>query len=115
MNRRNKDISGFIILNILADIDGDFNAHEGGIIAKYVREAFPLGGNLENALDELSNTNPDDYPILFQKCAEDFYADSTDKERVQFIDFALQLVSADQSVDPDESWMINKLYQYWDL
>ena len=115
MNRKNKDIAGYLILNILAEIDGDFNAAEGHIIADYVKESFPLGGNLESAMELLSTTNSVDYPILFQKCAEDFYADSTEKERIHFLEFALKLIKADDIVDQDESWMINKLYQYWDL
>jgi uncharacterized tellurite resistance protein B-like protein len=115
MNRKNKDIAGYLILNILAEIDGDFNSAEGNIIADYVKESFPLGGNLENAMELLSTTNVEDYPILFQKCSEDFYADSTEKERIHFLEFALKLIKADDKVDQDESWMINKLYQYWDL
>ncbi|MFY0644949.1 MAG: TerB family tellurite resistance protein [Bacteroidia bacterium] len=113
--RRNKDIAGYLILNILAEIDGDFNASEGSVIAEYVSESFPLGGNLENALEELSTLDQSNYPLLFQKCAEDFYADSTEKERLHFVDFAIKLINADEKIDQDENWMLNKLYQYWDL
>ena len=88
---------------------------EGHVISDYVAETFPLGGNLETAVEELSTTKREDYPLLFQKCAEDFYADSTEKERLEFIEFALQLIKADQTIEPDESWMLNKLYQYWDI
>ena len=113
--RKNKDVAGYLILNILAEIDGDFNADEGQVIADYIQESFPLGGNLEHSLEELSTTANEDYPILFQKCAEDFYADSTEEERVHFLQFALKLISADQNIDTEENWLVNKLYQYWDL
>ncbi|MBR9859857.1 TerB family tellurite resistance protein [bacterium] len=115
LERKNKDIAGYLILNILAKIDGDFDAREGNIIVEYVQEAFPLGSNLDNALEELSKTKEEDYPLLFQKCAEDFYADSTEKERLHFIDFTLKLINADHKIDQNENWMLNKLYQYWDL
>ena len=115
IKRRNKDIAGYLILNILAQIDGDFNPSEGSVIAAYVSESFPLGGNLENALEDLSSMNQSDYPLLFEKCAEDFYADSTEKERLHFIDFALKLIKADDKVDQEENWLLNKLYEYWDL
>ena len=115
INRKNKDVAGFLILNIMAEIDGSFDPREGNVIASYIEEHFPLGGNLETAMEEMSTTSPEDYPLLFQKCAEDFLADSTDQERMKFLDFAMQMMTADDTIDPDENWMINKLYQYWDL
>ena len=115
IKRKNKDVAGYQILSILAEIDGDFSAVEGHVISDYVAANFPLGGNLENAVEELSTTKREDYPLLFQKCAEDFYADSTEKERLEFIEFALQLINADNNVDSNENWMLNKLYQYWDI
>ena len=113
--RKNKDISGYQILCILAIIDGDFDPREGSIVVDYVSANFPLGGDLDGALDEVSSTQQDDYPILFQKCSEDFYADSTEKERLEFIDFAIKLIKADDKVQDDEVLYLNKLYQYWDI
>lgn len=115
MSRKNKDVAGYIILNILAEIDGDFAPAEGGVIADYVVETFPLGGNLENAMELISSTPAEDYPLLLRSCAEDFYVDSTEKERLHFIDFALKLINADDKVDSDENWLLNKLYMYWDI
>jgi len=115
MSRRNKDVAGYLILNILAEIDGDFDPKEGQVIIEYVAKNFPLGGNLEHATEELSTTATEDYPLLLQNCAEDFYADSVEKERLELIDFALRLLKADNTVDAEEDWLINKLYQYWDI
>lgn len=115
MNRRNKDVAGFQILNILAEIDGEFDPKEGRIIIDYVAKNFPLGGNLEDALQQLSTTANDEYPLLLQKCAEDFYADSTEKERLELLDFALKLIKADDNIASEENTLINKLYQYWDI
>jgi|SRR6056300_812586 len=113
--RKNKDVAGYLILSIMAMIDGEFDSREGSVIVDYVGEHFPLGGNLENATELLSTTKQEDYPLLFQKCAEDFYADSNEKERMKFIQFALKLIKADNQVDQDENWALNKLYQYWDI
>ncbi len=115
MNRKNKDISGFQILNILAEIDGYFDPKEGSIIVDYVAKNFPFGGNLEDALEEISVTNQEDYSLLLQKCAEDFYADSTEKERLELIDFALKLIKADDKIDDREDLLIKDLYEYWDI
>lgn len=115
MNRKNKDIAGFQILNILAEIDGDFDATEGKVIIDYVSHNFPFGGNFESALEDLSTTDKEDYPILLQKCAEDFYADSTEKERLELLDFAVKLIKADDKIVDEENSLVNKLYQYWDI
>jgi len=115
MTRKNKDVSGFQILNILAEADGDFDASEGKVIVDYVVEHFPLGGNLEMATEEISTTAADEYHVLLQKCAEDFYADSTEKERLELIDFALKLIKADDKIADEENTLLNQLYQYWDL
>jgi uncharacterized tellurite resistance protein B-like protein len=115
MSRSNKDVAGFQILNILAEVDRNFDPSEGKIISDYVSRHFPFGGNLESALEEISTTSIDDYPILLQKCAEDFYADSTEKERLELIDFAVKLIKADNKIAEEENMLLNKLYQYWDI
>ena len=115
MNRKNKDIAGFQILNILAEVDGSFDPKEGQVIIDYIIHNFPFGGNLEEVTEELSTTTAEDYPILLQKCSEDFYADSTEKERLKLIDFALKLIKADDQIEEMENLMVNRLYQYWDI
>jgi uncharacterized tellurite resistance protein B-like protein len=115
MHRKNKDIAGFLILNILAEIDGDFDPKEGKIIVDYIIKNFPVGGNLEEAMEELSTTSQEDYRLLLQKCAEDFYNDSTEKERLELLDFALKLIKADDKINEEEDVMLDRLYQYWDI
>ena len=115
MNRKNKDVAGFQILNILAEVDGSFDPKEGQVIIDYIIQNFPFGGNLEEATEELSTTSTEYYPILLQKCSEDFYADSTEKERLELLDFALKLIKADDKIAEMENLMVNRLYQYWDI
>ena len=113
--RKNKDVAGYQILSILAVIDGDFDPREGKVIVDYVAKNFPLGGNLERANEELSTTSQEDLDLLLQQCAEDFYVDSNEKERLELIDFALKLLKADENVDPKEDSLLQTLYQYWDI
>lgn len=114
-SKKNKDIAGYLILSILAAVDGDFDAREGKVIVDYMNTQFPFGVNFGDATDILSTTDESDYPILLEECAQDFYLDSTEKERLDFLDFALKLVKADDNVSQDESYMISKLYQLWDI
>ncbi len=113
--RKNKDVAGYMILCILAAIDGDFDPREGEVVVNFIKEHFPLGGNLDAAFEELSTTAEEDLPLLLQKCAEDFYADSNEPERIKFLEFVLKLITADEKVDANENWVINKLYLLWDI
>ena len=115
VKRMNKDVAGFLILNIIAESDGQFDPEEGQVISQYIHEHFPIGANLEEALEILSTTRKEDYTLLFQRCAEDFYLDSNQKERLSFIQETMVLINADRLVDPNESYLVNKLYQYWDF
>ncbi len=118
MNQRkrgNKIVSGYILLSLIAHADDDFDPREGEIIKKYLIEKFPLGGNLDDATDLLSVTPLESYPTLFHHCAEDFYLESNEKERLDFIQFAIELIKADDKIHPEEDEMLNKLYQYWDM
>ena len=38
----NKDITGYLILSILAEADGDFDAREGSVIVDYINKNFPV-------------------------------------------------------------------------
>ena len=77
--RKNKDISGFQILNLLAEIDGDFNPKEGQVIIDFVVKKFPLGGNLEDAMEEVSTTDKEDYLFYFKNVRKIFMPTPTKK------------------------------------
>jgi uncharacterized tellurite resistance protein B-like protein len=50
-----------------------------------------------------------------KKAAEAFYRESTPKERLDFIRFALKLIKADEKVAREEDKMITKLFEWWDI
>ncbi len=111
----NKDITGYLILSILAESDGNFDAREGSVIVDYINKNFPLGGNLESAAEELSRLEATQYEDKVLELAQDFYQESTDKERTEFLRFAMKLVRADDHVDDAENKLITKLFEAWDI
>lgn len=115
LKRINKDLAGYIILCVMAEADQNFEPREAEVIKEYILEHFPLGGNFDDAIELLGNTSQEDYPLLLQKCAEDFFVESVEKERYDFLQFAMSLIKADDKIDENENWMFNKLYQYWDI
>lgn len=111
----NKDIAGFHILSILSETDGDFNPAEGMVIVDYLQKQFPLGGNFDDEIEILSTLNREDYAAHLKRAAEAFYTESTAKERLDFIRFALQLIKADEKVAREEDKMISRLFEWWDI
>lgn len=115
MSKKNKDVAGYQILCILSEVDGDFDPREGTVVVDYIRQQFPLGGNLDEAVEELSVLSSDNYEEKLATLAADFYADSTEAERLKFLRFAMDLINADESVQEQEDQLISKLFDHWDI
>lgn len=111
----NKDITGYLILSILAQADGDFDAREGSVIVDYINQNFPLGSNLERAGEEISALLPADYEAKIVSLAQDFYTESEEEERTDFLRFAMKLVRADNQIADEENVLITKLFEAWDI
>ncbi len=115
MKKNNKDVLGVQMLSMLSQVDGDFKPEEGRVIVNYIAKNFPLGGNLDGALDELSLINEEDYLEHFEKAAHDFMEESTDKERINFLKFAMKLINADEKVCREEGKLISHLFTWWGI
>lgn len=113
--RMNKDVAGYLMLLILAEADGTFDRREGHVVADYIRDTFPLGGNLDEATEYMSSLNHDEMEDAFLKAAQDFYMDSTKKERTDFLRFSMKLVRADNEVNEEEGGLVTKLFEAWDV
>jgi uncharacterized tellurite resistance protein B-like protein len=111
----NKELSGYIMLSLLAEADGDYDAREGGIIVNYIKENFPQGSNFEDAIDFLAGVPQDKYEDELVHLAQDFYSQSTDEERTDFLRFAMKLVRADEQIAKEENMLITKLFEAWDV
>ncbi len=115
MKKNNKDILGFQMLSILSQVDGDFKPEEGRVIVDYIKKNFPLGSNLDAALDELTLLDEDDYLEHFEKAAYDFMEESTENERIDFLRFAMKLINADEKVAREEDKLISHLFIWWGI
>jgi hypothetical protein len=69
--------------------------------------------NLDRETEILAALNPDDYMIHFQKCMADFYEDSTEKERIEFLDYAIKLAKATKPITPEENLFVDELFDEW--
>lgn len=111
--KMNKPIAGYHILMLLSAVDHKFSVAEDRIIASYIAESFPIPVNLDKELDFISNLSEDEYMIHFQKSMDDFYNDSTEKERLHLIDFAIKLTKATKPITKEENIYLSELYNEW--
>ncbi len=111
--KKNKPVAGYHLLMILSAVDGEFNVKEDMVIRKWLAEQFPFTVNLDNDMDELSKLDPKDYMVHFEKCMADFYEDSSEKERNELIQFAIDLIKADRKITREENIFLNELFGEW--
>jgi uncharacterized tellurite resistance protein B-like protein len=111
----NKDVAGYLMLLILAESDGNFDKREGNVIVDYIKDKFPLGGNLDRATDIISRLESHDFEDTFLAAAQEFYLDSTKEERTDFLRFSMKLVRADKIVGEEENVLVTKLFEAWDV
>jgi hypothetical protein len=111
--KKNKPLAGYHLLMILSAVDGNFDVKEDMVIREWLAEQFPFPVNLDQEMDVLSNMNPDDYMVHFQRCMADFYEDSTEAERNELMQFAIDLVKADNKITPEENLFLDELFSEW--
>ena len=111
--KMNKPIAGYHILMILSAVDGKFFGKEDLVIEKWLEKEMPLHVNLDNEIEILSALKQEDYMIHFQKCMADFYEDTTDKERIELLDYAIKLTKAVKPITPEENVFIDELFNEW--
>ncbi|HEY0031088.1 MAG TPA: TerB family tellurite resistance protein [Bacteroidia bacterium] len=110
----NKVMAGYHMLMILSQIDGDFDRSEGKVIVKYLKDAFPFRVNLDGEMAILSALPSEDYFLHFNNAMNDFYEDSDEQERVDFLKFAVKMVKADKKITPEENKYLKELFFAWD-
>jgi hypothetical protein len=109
----NKPIAGYHLLMILSAVDDKFSFQEDRLIAEYIAEQFPIKVNLDAETEFLATLPKEDYMPHFQKTMADFYADSTEEERLHLIDFAVQLVKASKPITKEENIFLDELFNEW--
>ncbi len=114
MTKKNKVMAGYHMLVILSAVDGEFDKAEGKVIVNYLKSAFPFRVDLDREMEELSAMPKEDYLLHFNNCMNDFYEDSTEKERTDFLKTAVKMVKADKKITIEENKFLKELFFAWD-
>ncbi len=115
LQKSNKSIAGYHLLMILSAVDDEFAPEEGLKIQEYLAEEFPFRMNLDNEIDAIANLKREDWKDHFEFHARCFYEDSEPDERKRFIEFAKNLIQADNEVKDDEHRFYHLLKNLWKL
>ena len=111
----NKTLAGYHILMILSAVDYRLHSNEEKIIREYLFQEFPFHVNLDKQMEVISHLKHDEWEQHFEKCIDDFYDDSTEEERTNFLKFALHLTKADDVITVEENHYLQKLFDAWDF
>ncbi len=114
MTKLNKVMAGYHMLVILSHVDGNFDPAEGKIIVKYLKNSFPFRFDLDHEKDILSHLAKEDYFLHFNNAMNDFYEDSTEQERTDFLNYAVKMVMADKKLTKDENKYLKELFFAWE-
>jgi hypothetical protein len=109
----NKPIAGFHMLMLITHADGKFAKEEGDVIVDYLTETFPFRVEIDEEVHFLATLERDKYMDHFRKAMNDFYDETTEKERNEFLDFAVKLAKSDNEIPESENIFLNELFNNW--
>ena len=112
-NRVNKTIAGYHLLMLLSAVDHKFFAQEDTVIRDYLVQEFPMSVDLDKQMETISGLGPDEWENHFRKMMDDFYDDSTEEERNNLLQFAIELTKADNVITKEENYYLNLLFDLW--
>ncbi len=110
----NKAKAGFNMLMILSAVDNEFQEEEKVVIQNFIKKMWANEYD-DLALDtSISNLTADDWMPRFSECMDYFYAEAEEKERNEFLQFAMDLVKADDVITEEENRFLKVLFDAWD-
>lgn len=108
-------VAGYHILMILAEVDGQVATEENAVIRQYLEERHPLQLDPNYEVAFLDAMDRGHYNELFEQAANEYYMNSTIEQRVSFIQFAFDIIKADDKITKEENIFLNMLYDLWQL
>lgn len=110
----NKAKAGYNMLMILSAVDNEFQEEEKVVIQSFIKKMWLDEYDdlaLESSVGQLTS---DEWMPLFSECRDYFYTEATEKERNEFLQFAMDLVKADDVITEEENRFLKSLFDAWD-
>lgn len=102
------------MLMILSAVDNEFQEEEKVVIQNFIKKMWLTEYDdlaLQNSIGELTS---EDWMPRFSECRDFFYEAATEKERNEFLQFAMDLVKADDVITDEENRFLKSLFNAWD-
>lgn len=108
-----KAISGYHLLMILTAVDGELNVNEDLVVRDWLSRHFTVKPNLDNEMEVISSLRKSDYVSHFHTHMNLFYQHSEKQDRLELLQFAMNIIKADEKISPEENAFFNELYDTW--
>ncbi|MBK9381359.1 MAG: TerB family tellurite resistance protein [Chitinophagaceae bacterium] len=106
-------ISGYHLLMILTNVDGKLNVNEDLVIRDWLSQHFLVRADLDKEMEVISTLERSDYPSHFHTHMNLFYQHSEKQDRLQLLQFAMNIIKADGEISNEENTFFNELYDAW--
>ena len=106
-------IAGYHLLMLLTNVDGQVKPSEDMVVRDWLTQRFSFRPNLDEETAHLSSLKREDYLPHFQRQMDLFYRHSTPAERLEFLQYAMDLIKADGRISPEENEFFDLLYEAW--
>jgi len=108
-----KAISGYHLLMILTHVDGHLNVNEDLVIRDWLSQHFTVKHDLDEEMAVISALGTEDYLNHFHQHMDLFYQHSTKEERLELLQFAMNLIKADGAITKEENSFFDTVYDAW--
>ncbi|MBI1221190.1 MAG: hypothetical protein GC180_01195 [Bacteroidetes bacterium] len=115
ISRMNRTESGFHLLVMLSLSDGGSSEEELRVIRDFLENAFSGKIDLIKEQAFLKALPLEEMEGHFNEVTARFYSISSQEDRNLVLDFAMQVVMADNEMKPEENHLINLLYDNWGM
>lgn len=105
--------SGYHLLMILTNVDGQVKASEDMVVRDWLSSSFPLQVNLDGEMALISSLRREDYLPHFHRHMDLFYQHSTPAERLELLQYAMNLIKADGTITKEENVFFDILFEAW--
>jgi len=110
----NKAEAGYNMLMILSAVDNEFQDEEKVVIENFIKKMWLDEYDDKAMSSSIDKLTPDDWMPRFEECMDYFYTEANEKERNEFLQFAMDLVKADDVITEEENLFLNTLFNAWD-
>ncbi len=108
-----KGLHGYNILTLLSMVDGKIDPKEDLVIRNWLIQQFAFTKNLDTQTEMLTKLKKSSYETFLHTEMDSFFAESNKKERLNLLQFAMNVIKADGKIVKGENIYFDQLFNGW--